>query len=171
MSLPPLPSCSNRGVGLTTFEPGFARKEQWGSELTRGQWEKPHWSTSLPGQVNPLGPFVNFDEKGRSSKPSTTKIESESGWPVSRTHSFTWNHQKWRRATPANAGVFLLATFSRPLSRCDPCSSEPPVWETPAFTPGEEQTVPCLGQGWGRFRFLPLRKNSSVWCAAWALSE
>ena len=41
-------------------------------------------------------------------------------------------------------------------------SSEPPVWETPAFTPGEEQTVPCLGQGWGRFRFLPVRKNISV---------
>ncbi len=54
MSLPPLPSCSNRGVGSTEFELGFARKEQWGSELTRGQWEKPHRSTSLPGYVNPL---------------------------------------------------------------------------------------------------------------------
>ncbi len=35
MRLPPLPSCSNRGVGSTAFELGFARKEQWGSELTR----------------------------------------------------------------------------------------------------------------------------------------
>jgi hypothetical protein len=35
MSLPPLPSCSNRGVGSTAFELGFASKEQWGSELTR----------------------------------------------------------------------------------------------------------------------------------------
>jgi Winged helix DNA-binding domain len=56
MSLPPLPSCSNRGVGSTTFELDFTRKEQWGSELTRGQWEKPHRSTSLQGYVNPLGP-------------------------------------------------------------------------------------------------------------------
>jgi len=54
MSLSPLLSCSNRGVGSTAFELGFARKEQWGSELTRGQWEIPHRSTSLPGYVNPL---------------------------------------------------------------------------------------------------------------------
>jgi hypothetical protein len=44
----------NRGVGQTSFELGFARKEQWGSGLTRGQWEIPHRSTSLPGYVNPL---------------------------------------------------------------------------------------------------------------------
>ena len=34
MSLPPLLSCSNRGVGSKAFELGFARKEPWGSELT-----------------------------------------------------------------------------------------------------------------------------------------
>jgi hypothetical protein len=62
MSLPPLPSCSNRGVGSTAFELGFARKEQWGSELTR----VPMGETASVNVIARIGKtsrvFRSFDE-------------------------------------------------------------------------------------------------------------
>ena len=50
---PPSSQWSHRGARSPAFELGFARKEQWGSEVTRGQGEEPHRSTLLPEHVNP----------------------------------------------------------------------------------------------------------------------
>ncbi|HEY6406535.1 MAG TPA: hypothetical protein VIY29_03595 [Ktedonobacteraceae bacterium] len=64
MSLPPLPRCSNRGVGSTAFEPGFARKEQWGSELTRVPMGETASVNVIARICKPSGLSLTFGDSG-----------------------------------------------------------------------------------------------------------
>ncbi len=125
MSLPPLLRCSNRGVGSTAFEPGFARKKQWGSELTRGQWEKPHRSTSLPGYVNPLwrglyystfrsrfGPDKLKNLDGEAFCTRCMIFRTEIAWSTGSSSRMTMNFRQrylaaYRVVAPSNLACFV----------------------------------------------------------------
>jgi hypothetical protein len=66
-------------------------------------------------------------------------------------------------ATYANARLFLLATFSRPLSRCDPCSFCPLLLH--CFCAGSLASIahPCIDRQCTSKRQGKVREMQALW--------